>query len=307
MKKLLLTGLVVALALAATSSRLPAQTKATVTNVPTIPHEAVPNFFKNPPGIYTGENMGIATNSKGNVYIFHRANETRLFEYTPQGVFIREIGRGVYSHAFAHSVRVDAQDNIWTVDEGTDMLTKFSPEGKVLLTIGRREDPIEMLGNMPGQGRFHGRNAGIDSPRDRRRVRSTGQHLRATDLTGAASTTRTAAFVKAVGKQGRANPNSIRQSPPISRATSTLAIVTRVQVLDNDPTGSATCWATLGGVGRSWTEESWQSSSTSQFMAGQRRPRAEITGEVYKVDIDAGNIGQVQAGKAVASSRRSTR
>jgi len=70
MKKLLMSGLVVAIALAATSSRLPAQTKATVTNVPTIPHEAVPNFFKNPPGIYTGENMGIATNSKGNIYIY---------------------------------------------------------------------------------------------------------------------------------------------------------------------------------------------------------------------------------------------
>ena len=79
---------------------LSAQTKATATNVPVIPHEAVPNFFKNPPGIYTGENMGIATNSKGNIYIYHRANETRLFEYSPTGQFIREIGRGIYGFAF---------------------------------------------------------------------------------------------------------------------------------------------------------------------------------------------------------------
>ena len=86
--------------------------------MPVIPHEAVPNFFKNPPGIYTGENMGIATNSKGNIYIYHRANETRLFEYSPQGTFIREIGRNNYGFSFAHSVRVDAQDNIWAVDEG---------------------------------------------------------------------------------------------------------------------------------------------------------------------------------------------
>ena len=67
------------------SGRFGAQTKATATNVPVIPHEAVPNFFKNPPGIYTGENMGIATNSKGNIYIYHRANETRLFEYIAAG------------------------------------------------------------------------------------------------------------------------------------------------------------------------------------------------------------------------------
>ena len=63
--------------------------------------------FKNPPGIYTGENMGIATSSKGNIYIYHRANETRLFEYNPQGTFVREIGRNNYGFSFAHSVRVD--------------------------------------------------------------------------------------------------------------------------------------------------------------------------------------------------------
>ena len=42
-----------------------AQSRAKAENVPVIPHEAVANFFKHPPGIYTGENMGIATNSKG--------------------------------------------------------------------------------------------------------------------------------------------------------------------------------------------------------------------------------------------------
>ena len=89
MKKLGISGLIIAAALMATTSRLPAQTKATVTGVPTIPHEAVPNFFKNPPGIYTGENMGIATNSKGGIYVYHRSNETRLFEYAAVG---RELG-----------------------------------------------------------------------------------------------------------------------------------------------------------------------------------------------------------------------
>ncbi len=52
---------------------LAAQSRAKAVNVPIIPHEAVPNFFKNPPGIYTGENMGISTDSKGNIYIYHRA------------------------------------------------------------------------------------------------------------------------------------------------------------------------------------------------------------------------------------------
>ena len=88
-----LGGLVLAGAVSLVFQPLAAQTRATATNVPVIPHEAVPNFFKNPPGIYTGENMGIATSSKGNIYIYHRAYETRLFEYSPQGTFVREIGR----------------------------------------------------------------------------------------------------------------------------------------------------------------------------------------------------------------------
>ncbi len=68
-----------ALVFAPISRPVLAQSRATATNVPVIPHESVPNFFKNPPGVYTGENMGISTDSKGNIYIYHRAYETRLF------------------------------------------------------------------------------------------------------------------------------------------------------------------------------------------------------------------------------------
>ena len=45
------------------------------------------------------------------------------------------------------------------MDEGTDILIEFSPAGQVLMTIGRREDPVAMLTNMPGAGAYHGRNA----------------------------------------------------------------------------------------------------------------------------------------------------
>lgn len=151
-----------AVAVSIVSPPLAAQSRATATNVPVIPHEAVPNFFKHPPGIYTGENMGIATNSKGHVFVYHRAYETRLFEYGPDGMFIREIGRNNYGFAFAHSVRVDAEDNIWAVDEGTDSIIKFSPEGRVLMVIGRREDPGSRSSTCPATARITGatRNTG---------------------------------------------------------------------------------------------------------------------------------------------------
>ncbi len=115
-----------------------AQRKATIENVREIPFTSAPNFLKLPAGEYLGESVAVATNSKGHVFVFHRSANTRLFEFDRGGEFLKEIGIGYYGFEFAHSVRVDKDDNIWTVDEGTNMITKFSPEGKVLMVLGRR-------------------------------------------------------------------------------------------------------------------------------------------------------------------------
>src|SRR3954464_13978242 len=117
---------------------LVAQQKATITGVRDIPFTSVPNFLKLPPGENLGESVAVATNSKGNIYVYHRRDTTRLFQFDRNGNFVKEIGKGYYGFEFAHSVRVDKDDNIWTVDEGTNLVTKFSPEGKVLMVLGHR-------------------------------------------------------------------------------------------------------------------------------------------------------------------------
>ena len=117
--------------------------KAKAENVPEIPFETVPNFLKLPAGLYLGEGIGVATNSKGHVFVYTRSQDTRLFEFDKTGAFIKEIGEGLYGFQFAHAVRVDAQDNIWCVDEGTNMVIKFSPEGKVLMVIGHRPESVD--------------------------------------------------------------------------------------------------------------------------------------------------------------------
>ncbi len=137
--RLLLSAAAVALAGVTPSM---AQTKATAENVPTIPHTSVPNFFKLPADLYFGEGIGIATNSKGHVFVYHRSGDTRLFEFDPAGNFVKEWGIGVYGIEFAHQVRVDAQDNVWVVDEGTNMVIKFNPSGRVVMVIGRRPEPV---------------------------------------------------------------------------------------------------------------------------------------------------------------------
>jgi hypothetical protein len=140
MRRSLIAGFVASALLVAMP--LFAQSKAKAQNVPEIPMTSVPNFFKLPPDLYFGEGIGIATNSKGHVFVYTRSGDTRLFEFDQNGNYVREIGQGVYGLEFAHAVRVDREDNIWTVDEGTNMVIKFNPEGRVVMVLGRRPESV---------------------------------------------------------------------------------------------------------------------------------------------------------------------
>ena len=64
----------------------------------------------------------------------------QLLEFAPDGKYIREIGKNLYAWSFAHAVRIDAHDNIWAVDKGSDMIVKFDPDGRVLLVSGRKQE-----------------------------------------------------------------------------------------------------------------------------------------------------------------------
>ncbi|HLG97437.1 MAG TPA: peptidyl-alpha-hydroxyglycine alpha-amidating lyase family protein [Bryobacteraceae bacterium] len=148
------TLLTASIALPQSGNLTPAQqrAKAKAQNVPEIPYEPVPNFLKLPPNLYLGEGIGVATNSKGHVFVYTRSQETRLFEFDAKGNYLREIGEGLYGFAFAHAVRVDPQDNIWAVDEGTNMVIKFTPDGRVAMVLGHRPEPVEGVPLTPGFG-----------------------------------------------------------------------------------------------------------------------------------------------------------
>src|ERR1022692_1803046 len=136
---------------AQTPAQTPAETltpaqlnaRAKVQNVPEIPFESAPDFLKLPPNLHLGEGIGVATNSKGHIFVYTRSQATRLFEFDAKGNYLREIGEGLYGFVFAHAVRVDPQDNIWAVDEGTNMIIKFNPEGRVVMVLGRRPDALD--------------------------------------------------------------------------------------------------------------------------------------------------------------------
>ena len=116
---------------------------------PEIRYVADPNFLKLPPDIHLGEAVGVAVNSKGHIFVFSRGNSTgpaygasaaQLLQFLPDGRFVREIGHNLYAWSFAHSVRIDQDDNIWVADKGSDMVIKFNPEGRVVMVFGRKQE-----------------------------------------------------------------------------------------------------------------------------------------------------------------------
>src|SRR5262245_44060928 len=67
-----------------------------------IAFDSVPNFLKLPPDMNFGEVAGIAVNSKGHIFVYHRGRLTQLFEFDRDGKFLREIGKDLYGFEQAH-------------------------------------------------------------------------------------------------------------------------------------------------------------------------------------------------------------
>ena len=120
--------------------------------IPEIQYESMPDLLKLPPDLYLGEAAGVALNSKGHIFVFTRSGHTRLFEFDREGKFLREIGKDLYGFDFAHVVRIDKNDNIWCVDEGANMVIEFSPDGRVLMVLGRKWEAVEGRPEQPKPG-----------------------------------------------------------------------------------------------------------------------------------------------------------
>ncbi len=277
----------------------PAKARATT---PEIPFDIVPNFFKMPAGLYMGEAIGIATNSKGHVFVYTRSGETRLFEFDQNGVFVREMAQGSYGVSFGHAVRVDKYDNVWAVDEGSNVIMKFSPEGKLLMVLGKRPDPLEQLTLMPGGGQYSGANKPYSFHRQTDVAWDPQDNIFVSDGYGDSRVVKydkTGRFVKAVGTRGNGT-SPIQFSTPHAIAVDAKGLVyvadrgnSRIVVLDND----LNVKTIYDNVGAPWavciSEGAHQYLySSNSFPTGNNFDQAATTGEVYKMELDGTVLGR---------------
>jgi hypothetical protein len=283
-----------------------------------------------PDDIYLGEVGGVATSSRGDIYVYTRTGHptvsmatarpfahggSRLFQFDRNGRFTREIGAGLYGFLFAAQVRVDPQDNVWVVDEMSAMVMKFDPQGRVALLLGRK---AEALNNPPpraggagpageGGGRGGGRAPGAGAPQDvfNRPTDvawdTQGNIFVADGLGNAriAKFTKDGAFVKSWGQRGTANGefagvNSIAVDAQ-GNVYAADAGNQRIQVFDNNGTFKSE----IKGVGNAQAICMTPGPNQVLYVSNSNPPTdIDTAGEIYKMRLDGTMIGKFgKAGK----------
>ena len=128
-------------------------------SVPEIAFDSVTDLLKFPDNLYMGEAAGVATNSRGDIFLYTRTGNptislgtsraiahggSRLFQFDRNGKFTREIGNGAYGFLQAQQVRVDPRDNVWIVDQMSTQVIKFDPNGRVQMVLSRKPEVLRV-------------------------------------------------------------------------------------------------------------------------------------------------------------------
>ena len=288
-----------------------------------------------------GEVAGVATNSKGHVFVYARTGHavatlgdertfyhggSRLFQFDQNGKYVKEIGQGVYSANFAQQVRVDPQDNVWIVDAGSNMVTKFDADGRLLMVLGRKPENITLRpgpgvpasgglpagGAAPEAGRGGGPGGGRGNPGAGINGDSFSQpadvtwdragNIYVADGYGAnnrvAKFTKDGNFVKSWGRTGAEQGQFNRIRGIASDAQGNLYVADagnkRIQVFDGD--GTFKSQMTNVGV----PQAICVSGGSTQYLysSNSNDPESMDNGEIYKVQLTGEVVGRFgKAGK----------
>lgn len=88
------------------------------------------------PGGKWGAATGVDVDAKDNVYVLNRNEETPIMVFDASGKFLRGWGKGLIKTT--HFLKVDREGNVWVTDRGDMQALKFSNDGKLLMTVGKR-------------------------------------------------------------------------------------------------------------------------------------------------------------------------
>jgi hypothetical protein len=249
------------------------------------------------PGHTIGETEGVARNSKGHLFVYSRTGTggssrggtaAELFEFDENLKFVKIWGPGNYAASFAHAVRVDKYDNVWMVDEGSNMIVKFDPNGIVRMVLGRKPEAIDYLERFLERG---------EKDTERYPVGNVGTFNRETDVAWDAQDNifvadgynnsrvvklaKDGTWIKSVGTRG-SGPNQFNTVHSIAvDPQQNLVYVAdrgnfRIQVYDTDLNFKKT----ITGIGAPWSVQ-----VTSKYLYS-----GDGNGKLYQLDKNTGKL-----------------
>src|SRR5436190_21057357 len=297
-------------------------------NAPAINFDSAANPLTLPDDVYLGEVGGVATNSRGDIFVYTRTGHptmsmatarpfvhggSRLFQFDRNGKFTREIGQGVYGFLFAAQVRVDPQDNLWVVDEYSSMVMKFDPQGRVAFLLGRKPESIQNPGRAAGAGGGGGGGGrsgggrGAGAPQDVfNRPTDVAWDAQGNIFVGdgrgnarVAKFSKDGVFVKSWGQRGNgAGQFATVDSIAVDAQGNVYAADggnQRIQVFDN----SGTFKTEIKNVGNAQAICMTPGANQMMFVSNSNPPNdLDTAGEIYKMRLDGTIVGRFgRAGK----------
>ncbi len=101
----------------------------------------VPGWEQLPAGYQHLDVDGVDVDQDDRVYIITRY-QPRVIVYEPDGTFVRSFGEDSFAPR-THGITVGPDGAVWCVNEGDHTVSKFTPEGELLLTIGTSGKPSD--------------------------------------------------------------------------------------------------------------------------------------------------------------------
>src|SRR5258707_5834244 len=101
-------------------------------------YEVNDHWAQLPPGGSWPEVAAVAVDSRDRVYVFNRgAHPVMVFD--PNGVFLRSWGEAAFVRP--HGIFIGPDDAVYCTDDSDHTVRKFTPDGKLVLTLGTSGKP----------------------------------------------------------------------------------------------------------------------------------------------------------------------
>jgi len=104
-------------------------------------YELLDKWAKLPEGITFRNSVSLAIDSQDRVFIYSRENNFPMTVFDREGNHLSTWGQGWFGRA--HNVHVGPDGMIYCADMGNHTVSKWTPEGKLMMTLGTKDKPSD--------------------------------------------------------------------------------------------------------------------------------------------------------------------